>query len=204
MFPNSTDILEDSKSFFKRAFFSEVGLLVLYSSLNLLITYSINYRQTITANRYYESLFNQQGISPFLYSMNTYPYVIIWVLFFILLFQIYSMTLKFWILRSFTEKNVLFIRVAGMEAVSFSNFILFLFPVLIYSKLFPNNYKSNLIPLVLYSSVYFITIFGGMLYYFKSWVRLSKEVFLQPTGRAVFVCFAPLLLLAFLILWIIS
>ncbi|MBM9502908.1 hypothetical protein JWG44_21890 [Leptospira sp. 201903071] len=197
------DIAENQPGFLSRVLIGQLLLILLYVIGNLIVTYTVNYSEVSALNVRMKLLFEQRGISPFLYSMNTYPFSILWAVFFILLYQFFSIITKFGILKTFSEKDVSITSLAAIEITSFSRFILCLFPILLYAELFPEKYKQELLPLLFYSSIYLITLLYGVYLYAVRYVKLSKELYSQAVGRTIFTFSTPITTIVLMILGII-
>lgn len=197
---NSKVILENPRKVFFTALGAQGLLLLLYTFGNLIVSYSVNFQEIQALNLRYSKLFEQRNISPFLYSMNTYPYTIFWSVFFIYLFQFFSIGVKTLILKGFSEKNSSFWAAGAIELVSFSRFILCLFPILLYARVYPQSWKQELIPLIFYTSIYMITLLLGLWYFLQNNLKLSIETFLLPKGRAFFILLSPLLIVGVMIM----
>ncbi|RHX91642.1 hypothetical protein DLM76_18215 [Leptospira yasudae] len=197
------DIIDDSKGFFYKVFTVQIIIILIYSIGNLIVTYSVNFDEVSALNMRMRLLFEQRGVSPFLYSMNTYPYTILWAIFFILLYQLFATFSKYLVLKAFSENNVSMISLLGIEITSYSRFILCLFPILLYAELFPEQYKQELLPLLFYSSIYLITLLCGVYLYASRYVKLSQMIFSQAIGRAIFTFSTPILAVFFIVIWII-
>ncbi|RHX84744.1 hypothetical protein [Leptospira stimsonii] len=198
-----SDIIENSKGFLYNVFVAQVALILIYSIGNIIVTYSVSYDEVNALNMRMKLLFEQRGVSPLLYSMNTYPYTILWAVFFILLYQSFSILMKYVVLKSFSEKEVSLRSLAGLEITSYSRFILCLFPILLYAEFFPESYKQELLPLLFYSSIYLITLLTGVYLYAVRYVTLSKTLYSQAIGRSIFTFSTPILAVFFLVIWII-
>lgn len=129
-------LAQNVKKFLIISIIGEVILIIFYVILNLVITYTTNYEDVVALNIRMRYLFEQREVSPFLYSMNTYPYTVFWGAFFIILFQIISIFSRWGLIRLFSEKHTDLGRVALVEIHSFSRFFFHFFHFYLSLKFF--------------------------------------------------------------------
>ncbi|PJZ78148.1 hypothetical protein CH365_06995 [Leptospira neocaledonica] len=194
-------LAQNVKKFLIISLIGEAILIVFYVILNLVVTYTTNYEEVVALNIRMRYLFDQREVSPFLYSMNTYPYTVFWGAFFIILFQTISILSRWGLIRLFSEKYTDLQRIALAEIHSFSRFFISLFPLLFIAKIFPQSWKLQLLPLIFYVSVYMLTILFGAFFYLKRWILVTNAILEQPKGRSIITWSFPLLITGLLV-WI--
>ncbi len=189
----------EKKSTVRTAFFLNVFLVAIYILFNYIIS-GISHEKTKIMNMRMLELMKAGALSPLFYSMHTFPGSVVWSFIFLFIYEIYFLISAYILIFIFGEKERSFLRLYSIFSISFTGFLISLFPLLMYGILFPDSWRDSALRIHLYQLLHLATFISGVYLFGSSFVRLSRIHFSQNLGRALITWIFP----NFLILYWIS
>ncbi|EPG74368.1 hypothetical protein LEP1GSC058_2848 [Leptospira fainei serovar Hurstbridge str. BUT 6] len=182
----------DSRAFLKDTFRTFGLFLLTYIAFNLFVSlFNLEYLN-VYGNRMKE--FYQEGrIALSMYVMNAFPYNILFMAFFILLFQLYVATISYVALWVLGEAERSYERMLGIAFSTGLYVLLSFFPILILFSIAPESIQKDTFKMVLFLSLNGIFFLTAVILQCVFYLRMTRIVFHQNYGRAILTWLGPFL-----------
>ncbi|TGK01117.1 hypothetical protein EHO59_12905 [Leptospira semungkisensis] len=138
-------------------------------------------------------LYTQKRISWSLYLMNTFPYSILFLAGFSVIFQVYVAIVSFASLWVLGESDRSFARMLGIAFSTGVYVLLSFFPILVLYSIAPRSIQHDVFQMTFYLGLNAAFFIIGSAAQSVFYIRMSRTLFSQTTGRAILTWLGPFL-----------
>ncbi|EMK05603.1 hypothetical protein LEP1GSC176_2207 [Leptospira kirschneri str. MMD1493] len=198
--PDSISTFSDA-TFFKLTLKTHIIFSILYVITNFLLSL-FNLSYIVEYTEIMRGYLVEGKISLLMYLLNAFPYNIIFFAFILIVFELYFSAISYLTVKVFGEKGVSFLKCISLAISSNIYILLSLFPVLLLFTIMPNSAKRDIFYMILFIGFVSIFVIAGIILQMISFIRMSKKIFNQNTGRAFLTWFSPIFVVFLFLVWI--
>ncbi|XDD51123.1 hypothetical protein AB3N59_04925 [Leptospira sp. WS92.C1] len=186
--------------FFKSTIKTHLIFLILYVVINFTLslfnlTYLIEYSEIM------RGLLAEGKVSLLMYVLNSFPYNLFAFGFLLILFELYFSIGSYLTLKIFGESGVSFLKCLSIVISSNLYILLSLFPVLFLFSVMPDGAKRDIFYMILFVGFVSVFVIAGIVLQMLSFIRVSKTIFNQNSGRGFLTWFFPVFVIFLFFYW---